>query len=331
MGTTPGLALVLGTAFVFAYVNGLNDSANAVATLISTRAMAPRRALLMAAAGELIGPFAFGSAVAATMGNDLLKPEALTPAVLFAALLSAVAWGLLGWYLGLPSSSSHALVGGLVGGALAAIGTTGFRVEGLLLVVLYLLLSPLLGLILGYVMLRALLAILAGAAPGVNVQLRRLQLFTAFALALGHGSNDGQKSIGVMAASLVAFGAMSSFVIPWWVVALAALGLALGTAVGGQRLIRTLGVRIYRIRPVHGFAAQGPAALVVLASALLGGPVSASQVMASAIMGVGIAESVSRVRWRVAVNIFLSWALVLPATAAGAALLYQWTRTLFAR
>lgn len=329
MDTNTGLALVLGAAFIFAFINGLNDSANAVATLISTRVLAPRRALLLAAAGELIGPFAFGSAVATTIGKDLLKPEAVTPAVLFAALLSAIIWGLLSWYVGLPSSSSHSLVGSLVGGASAAIGAAGFRVEGLLLVILSLLLSPLLGLILGYLTLKALLALLEGATPGANVQFRRLQLLTAFALSVSHGSNDGQKIMGIMAASLVAFGAISSFVVPWWLVGLSAFGLALGTAVGGERLIRTLGARIYRLRPVHGFAAQGSAALVVLGSALAGGPVSASQVMASSIMGVGVAESLSRVRWGVAASILLTWVLVLPATAAMAIVLYRLTRIVF--
>ncbi len=325
---TVGLGLVLGTAFLFAYLNGLHDSANVVATLVSTRAMTPRRALLWAAAGEMLGPFIFGSAVAATVGHALLSPEGETPAVLWAALLSALVWSVASWFLGLPSSSSHALVGALVGGGLAAVGPEGVHLETLAAIAGYLLLSPLLGLVLGYVSLRLLLALLSGATPRVNNTLRRLQLVTAMVLAISHGSNDGQKIMGMMAGALLAFGFTPGFVVPWWVAGLASMGLGLGTAVGGERLIRTLGGRLYRIRPVHGFAAQGPAAAVVLISAMLGGPVSATQVMASAIMGVGISENPSRVRWGVISNIVLTWVLVLPGTALGAVLLYQWTRLL---
>jgi PiT family inorganic phosphate transporter len=310
------LALLL-LALLFDFLNGFHDSSNIVATVISSRALHPRLALVLAAISEFVGPFLFGVAVARTIGHDLLVDTALNEQVVLAALIAAVIWNLATWFLGLPSSSSHALLGGLIGAALIyAKNVSVVQVNGLIKVVLALFISPLLGIAAGFLIMRVTLWLVRGASPRISGFFRRTQILTLVGLGLSHGTNDAQKTMGVIALGLFLTGRIPSFYIPLWVVAASAGAIALGTAFGGWRLIRTLGGRIYRIRPIHGFTSQIAGAGVILAGALLGGPVSTTQVMSSAIVGVGAAERVNKVRWTILRDMVLAWVLTIPSTAA---------------
>jgi PiT family inorganic phosphate transporter len=237
-------------------------------------------------------------------------------------LISAIAWNLFTWFFGIPSSSSHALVGGIVGAVLIESGWDALRMDGLTKVLLALLISPVLGLVIGYIMMKAVLFFARGASPRINWFFKRGQWGTALWLGLSHGTNDAQKTMGIITMALLADGVISRFEVPAWVIALSAGAIALGTALGGWRLIRTLGGKFYKIRPVHGFTSQISSAAVITGAALLGGPVSTTQVVSSAIMGVGSAERVSKVRWGVAGQIAAAWVLTIPATAGAAALVY---------
>jgi PiT family inorganic phosphate transporter len=316
------LTALLLAALLYGFLNGFNDSANVVATVISSRAMAPRLALLLTACGEFVGPFLFGVAVANTIGQGLIAPAAVTPGVVLGAVGAAIVWNLITWSLGIPSSSSHALVGGLLGAAAMAGGAGAIQFPGVQKVVLALFISPPLGLLAGFLIMRLTLWTVSGASPRVNILFKRLQIFTAVGLAVSHGANDAQKTMGILTLGLVAAGALPAFAVPLWVVAASAGAMALGTAVGGWRLIRTLGARIYKIRPIHGFTAQSASWGVILGAALLGGPVSTTQVVSSAIMGAGAAERLSKVRWGVAREMLVAWGLTIPVTAALAALAY---------
>ncbi len=310
-------------ALVFDFLNGFHDSSNIVATVISSRALNPRLALILAAISEFAGPFLFGVAVARTIGNELLVDNALNEYVLLAALIAAVIWNLATWYLGLPSSSSHALLGGLLGAALLhARSFSIVQVDGMIKVVLALFLSPLIGILAGFLVMRITLWFVRGATPRVSGFFRRTQIFTLIGLGLSHGTNDAQKTMGVIALGLFLTQRITSFYVPIWVIAISAGAIALGTAFGGWRLIRTLGGRIYRIRPIHGFTSQIAGAAVILGGALVGGPVSTTQVMSSAIVGVGAAERVNKVRWTILRDMVLAWTLTIPITAGLAALVF---------
>jgi len=316
------LIILIALALAFDFLNGFHDSSNIVATMISSRALAPRVALTMTAIAEFLGPFLFGVAVAKTIGDEVVAAEAINMAVLYAALMAAIIWNLFTWFFGIPSSSSHALIGGIVGavGVHAGLGT--IRLDGLEKILIALFTSPLIGLAAGWLLTKAIFALAAAATPKINLFFKRFQILTGIALALSHGANDGQKTMGIITLSLVTGGFLQSFAVPTWVIALSAGAIACGTAFGGWRLIRTLGAKFYRIRPVDGFAAQVSSAAVILGAALLGGPVSTTQVVSSAIMGVGAAERVSKVRWGVAGSIATAWLLTIPATAALGELLY---------
>jgi inorganic phosphate transporter, PiT family len=322
------LYLLIGLALIFDFLNGFHDASNIVATVISSRAMHPRTALYLTAAAEFIAPFLFGVAVAAAVGRGLIDPQAVEPEVVIAAVLSAVLWNLATWYLGIPSSSSHALVGGLLGSAILARGLGVVQGEGLVLILSALLFSPVLGFLVGYLVMNVIRRLFESATPRVNILFKRLQIFTAVGLALSHGSNDAQKTMGIITLGLVAGGVQETFFVPFWVIAVSAGAIALGTAAGGWRLIRTLGGRIYKIRPVDAFSSQAASASVILMAALLGGPVSTTHVVSSAIMGVGAAERISKVRWQVAYDFFLTWLLTIPLTALLSALLYLPIRAL---
>lgn len=312
--------LLIALALLFDFLNGFHDSSNVVATPISSGAMNPRAALYTAAIAHFIAPFIFGVAVATAIGDGLLDDLAITINVVVAGLLAAVLWNILTWYLGLPSSSSHALVGGLLGAAILAEGVGVVRVDGLTKIMVALLVSPVVGLVVGFAAMKLTMASVRQAPPSVNVWFKRGQIVTLLGLALGHGSNDAQKTMGVITMGLLAGGLIPSFHVPLWVIALSAGAIAFGTALGGWRLIRTLGARIYRIRPIHGFASQISGASVILGAALLGGPVSTTQVMSSAIMGVGAAERLNKVRWLVLRDLAGAWLLTIPATAVMSAL-----------
>ncbi len=317
------LIAVIGLALLFDFLNGVHDSSNIVATMISSRAFSPRVALGVTALAEFSGPFIFGVAVAQTIGTDIVDPKTISIGVILAALASAILWDLLTWYLGFPSSSSHALVGGIMGAVIAGAGWQAIQLHGLGKILIPLFTSPIIGFIIGFLILKIILILSWNATPRINVLFKRSQIVTAIALGLSHGSNDGQKTMGVITLALVTGGFLKVFAVPLWVVALCATMIALGTSVGGWRLIRTLGGKIYKIRPVDGFASQLSSATVILGASLIGGPVSTTQVISSVIMGVGASERANKVRWGVAQEIAMAWLLTIPASALIAAGLYQ--------
>ena len=309
-------------AIGFDYLNGFHDSANIVATIISSRALSPRWALALTAVAEFCGPFLFGVAVAKTIGEGIVDPALVSMQVILAALGSAIVWNIFTWFFGIPSSSSHALIGGLIGAIATGVGWQALQAEGILKIFIALFLSPLLGLVVGYLVTRLVFFLARNAHPRINIFFRNAQVVTGIGLALSHGANDAQKTMGIITMGLVVSGSLTSFEVPLWVIAVSAGAIALGTATGGYRLIRTLGSKFYKIRPVHGFSTQLSAASVILGAALLGGPVSTTQVVSSAIAGVGAAERVNKVRWGVLGNIAVAWLFTIPATAGVSALLY---------
>jgi inorganic phosphate transporter, PiT family len=316
---TPIIIAVIVLALAFDFLNGIHDSSNIVATMISSRALSPRVALTMTAVAEFSGPFIFGVAVANTIGNEVVIASAINTTVLLAALCSAILWNLLTWYLGFPSSSSHALIGGFIGAVVFDAGWQAIQLPGIEKILIALFTSPIIGFIIGYIILRLILFISRKATPGINQVFKRGQIFTALALALSHGANDAQKSMGIITLALVTSGYLKVFAVPIWVIILCAGMIAFGTSVGGWSLIRTLGGKFYKIRPLDGFAAQMASAAVILGASLVGGPVSTTQVVSSSIMGVGAAERVKKVRWGVAQEIATAWLLTIPATALVAA------------
>ncbi|MCC6602424.1 MAG: inorganic phosphate transporter [Anaerolineae bacterium] len=314
--------LLLITALIFDFLNGFHDSANIVATPIASRAMSPRRVLWLAALAHFVGPFLFGVAVAETIGKGIADPIHVTMPVVIAAMLAAVVWNVVTWYLGIPASSSHALVGGVVGAVVVASGFSAVQASGLTTVLVALFLSPILGLLVGYLLMNLTLFLARGATPRINHFFKRAQVVTAVGLALSHGANDAQKTMGIITLGLVVEGMIDEFTVPVWVIALSAGAIALGTATGGWRLIRTLGGRIYKIRPVDGFVSQISGAAIILGAALLGGPVSTTQVMSSSIMGAGSAQRFTKVRWQVGYEMLIAWVLTIPVSGLLAALLY---------
>jgi inorganic phosphate transporter, PiT family len=337
---TTTLVIFIFVALAFDFLNGFNDSANIVATMISSRAMTPHQALLIAAVCEFIGPFLLGVAVATTIGHKVVEAELLTTTLVLAALLAAILWNLITWYKGIPSSSSHALVGGLVGSACTAKLVTllqahaihSFRdvlgvfhvvhPQGILTIVVTLIASPILGLLAGFVLIRLTYFLGRLATPKINVFFRRSQLLTCIALALSHGGNDAQKGMGLIAMALLAAGVTHEFHVPLWVVVACAGMIALGTAVGGRRQIKTIGGKFYKIRPVHAFTVQLSSAALIITASLLGGPVSTTHVVSSAVMGAGGGERLSMVRWGVGRQIVMAWVLTMPLAAAVAAVTY---------
>jgi PiT family inorganic phosphate transporter len=316
---TPILLATIILALAFDFLNGIHDSSNVVATMISSRAFSPRVALGLTAAAEFSGPFIFGVAVATTIGHEVVKATAINSTVIVAALLSAITWDILTWRLGFPSSSSHALIGGILGAVVTGAGWKAIELPGLEKVLISLFASPLIGFVVGFVLLRLILTLSWSATPRINVFFKRAQMFTGLVLALSHGTNDSQKTMGIITLALVTTGALSSFAVPIWVIVLCATMIASGTMVGGWRLIRTLGGKIFKIRPLNGFTSQLASASVILTASLFGGPVSTTQVVSSAIMGTGAAERANKVRWGVAQEIAVAWLLTIPASALMAA------------
>lgn len=314
--------LLVGVALLNALLAGFHGSAAVVATVISSRALAPRRALAVAGGAAFIGPLVLGTAVAGTLGRDLIAPAGMTPVVLLSALLAATVWVLFTWRVGVPCSASQALVGGLLGAATLAAGPGAVRAAGLWKVLIGLFISPPLGLLTGLAVMAGVLVLARRATPRANELFKRLQFFTSLALALVVSSNDAQKLMGLITLGLMLTGQQPAFSVPLWVVGASAAAFALGVLSGGYRLIRTLGGRIFRIRPVHGFSAQFAAGLVILGASLTGLPVSSTQVVSTAIFGVGSAERPTKVRWQVAGEMISAWVLTIPATAALAGLTY---------
>lgn len=316
------LLIFIVTALTFDFLNGFHDSANVVATVIASRAMPPRVALAMTALTNLIGPFLFGVAVATTIGSEVISQEALTIPVAMAALFSAIIWNLVTWFFGIPSSSSHALIGGFVGAAITGYGLSVIIPEGLIKVLIALFLSPILGLFFGWLVMSLVLTIGQYSTPRVNQIFLKGQWVTSATLGLSHGTNDAQKTMGIMAMGLVAFEVIPYFYVPTWVIFASAASIALGTALGGWRLIKTMGAGFYKVRPSHAFSSQIASTVVILGAALLGGPVSTTQVISSSIVGAGAAERANKIRWTLAGQIGVAWLITIPVTAALGGLAY---------
>ncbi|MBC8507860.1 MAG: inorganic phosphate transporter [Anaerolineales bacterium] len=312
---TPALIILIVLAIVFDFLNGLHDSSNIVATMISSRAFRPQTALAFTAVAHFFGPFLFGVAVAKTIGSEVVQAESITLEVIIAALFGAIIWNLLTWFFGIPSSSSHALIGGIIGAVAIGAGFDVIKLNGLEKVLIALLASPIVGFVLGFLITRLIFFLARAATPKINTFFKRSQIVTALVLAFSHGTNDAQKTMGIITLGLLISGFIPDFRVPVWVIAVSAGAIALGTAFGGWRLIRTLGGKFYKIRPVDSFASQLTSGIVILGASLFGGPVSTTQVVSSAIIGVGSSERFSKVRWNVAEEIITAWIITIPATA----------------
>ncbi|MBO0830136.1 MAG: inorganic phosphate transporter [Streptosporangiales bacterium] len=319
-----GLVLVLAISLCFDFTNGFHDAANAIATSVSTRALTPRVALALAAVMNLLGAF-LGTRVAATVGQGIIHPPETEHGlvIVFAAVAGAISWNLITWYFGLPSSSTHALIGGLVGAALAA-GNPVLWLGVVDKVVIPMVLSPVVGLVVGYLVMLAIIWIFRNSSPAkMNRGFRLAQSVSAAGMALGHGLQDAQKTMGIIVLALVVTGYHHGFSVPVWVIVLSATAMAFGTYAGGWRIMRTLGRRIIELDPPHGFAAEATAASILYVTAFVfAAPISTTHTITSAIMGVGATRRLSAVRWGVAGNIVVAWLLTIPAAAIVAAIVY---------
>ena len=315
-GVTAMLVIVVLLAIAFDYVNGFHDTANAIATSVATRALSPRNAILMAAAFNFIGAFA-GTAVAKTIASGLVDEQTTTLTIVAASLIGAIIWNLITWRLGLPSSSSHALIGGLLGATIIAAGTSALNVNGIVNKVLIpMFTSPLLGFAIAFALMIAIFWIFRRSQrKPMAIRFRRLQVFSAAFMAFAHGSNDAQKTMGIITLALFSAGVIPNTDVPVWVIIIAATAISLGTGMGGWRIMNTMGHKVVKLEPVHGFAAETTAATVLLVTARLGMPVSTTHVISSAIMGVGSARGVRGVKWGVARRILIAWVLTIPASA----------------
>lgn len=321
---SPAAVAIIATASLFAFLNGAKDGANALATIVTSRSMAPASAVFVVVTAQFLGPFIFGVAVAYTVGSGIADASAITATVVLAALVSANLWNVTMWWLRIPTSSSHALIGGIVGSVLVA-NAFDFgllKLPGLVKVAVGLFMAPVLGLMIGYAIMALARFFLGNAPPRINWFFKRGQFFTTVGLALSFGANDAPKSMGMMTMGLVALGLLPAFVVPQWVVVLSAASLALGTLLGGWRMVRTIGTRFYRVRPIHAFNSQFSSAGIVIGASLVGAPASTSQVVSSSIVGVGAAERLTRVRWGVLGEILTGWVLTIPASVALGGLVY---------
>ena len=324
------LLAVVGLIFValiFDYINGFHDAANSIATVVSTRVLSPGKAVIWAAVFNFIAAFTFGTAVAKTVGAGLVDIHIVTFSVIFAGLIGAIVWDLITWYFGLPTSSSHALIGGYAGAAVAKAGWGAIITSGWTKTLVFIVLAPLIGLVLGFLIMLLMMWIFRSSSPGkVDRLFRRLQLLSAAAYSLGHGGNDAQKTMGIVAGALVAGGYLQlvdgQMPIPLWVILAAHAAIALGTLSGGWRIIHTMGSKITKLQPVGGFAAETAGAISLFTATHLGVPVSTTHTITGAIIGVGSIKRLSAVRWGVAGRIVWAWILTIPASAAIAAIVY---------
>ncbi len=311
-------------ALVFDFINGFHDAANSIATVVSTRVLSPGKAVIWAAFFNFVAAFGFGPAVAKTIGSGMIDIHAVTFAVIFAGLAGAIVWDLITWYFGLPTSSSHALIGGYAGAAVTRAGFSVIIPSGWTKTIVFIVVSPMIGLAAGLVLMVAIYWICARATPGrVDKWFRRLQLLSAAAFSLNHGANDAQKTMGIIAGVLFTAGYLHGpFYIPFWVVLIAHAAIGLGTLSGGWRIIHTMGARITKLQPVNGFAAETGAATAILVATHFGIPVSTTHAITGAIVGVGATRRWSAVRWGVAGQIVWAWVLTIPAAAAIGAAVY---------
>ncbi|MBI1956460.1 MAG: inorganic phosphate transporter [Acidobacteria bacterium] len=310
-------------ALVFDFLNGFHDAANSIATVVSTRVLSPRHAVIWAAFFNFVAAFTFGTAVASTMGKGMIRLEAVNLYVILAGLLGAIFWNLLTWYRGLPVSSSHALIGGYAGAAVAKGGWGVILASGWIKTLAFIILSPTIGLVLGALLMIAVYRLFVHWPPQkVDRYFRKFQLVSAAAYSFGHGTNDAQKTMGIIAGVLFTGGILKQFYIPFWVVLMAHAAIALGTLAGGWRIVKTMGLRITKLRPVGGFCAETAAATSILMTAMLGIPVSTTHTIAGGIMGVGSVHRLSAVRWGVARSIFWAWILTIPVSGIVAAVFF---------
>jgi PiT family inorganic phosphate transporter len=309
-----GLILV---ALIFDYINGFHDAANSIATVVSTRVLSPGKAVIWAAFFNFVAAFTFGTAVAKTIGSGMVHIEVITFAVIFSALAGAIIWDLITWYFGLPTSSSHALIGGLAGAGVAKAGWAAIILAGWTKTILFIFLSPLIGLVLGFAIMTAIMWIFRWMPPSrVDRWFRKLQLLSAASFSLNHGANDAQKTMGIIAGVLYTAHYIDHFYIPFWVELSAYSAISLGTLAGGWRIIHTMGSKITKLQPVGGFAAETSAAISILIATNTGVPVSTTHAITGAIVGVGAVRRLSAVRWGVAGQIIWAWLLTIPAAFA---------------
>jgi PiT family inorganic phosphate transporter len=319
------LVLLVALALAFDFMNGFHDAANSIATVVSTGVLRPHYAVAWAAFFNFVAIFIFHLKVAATVGKGIVDPAAIDQYVIFGALLGAIAWNLVTWYYGIPSSSSHALIGGMVGATIAKAGTDPLVAKGLLKTVAFIFISPLLGMTLGALLMIAVSWVCLRSAPRkVDRWFRRLQLVSSAAYSIGHGSNDAQKTMGIIWLLLIAAGvtARDATMPPNWVIVSCYIAIALGTMFGGWRIVKTMGQKITKLRPVGGFAAETGGAITLFMASALGIPVSTTHTITGAIVGVGSAHRARAVRWGVAGNIVIAWIITMPAAAIMAALAY---------
>ena len=317
------VAIVIGVALVFDYINGFHDAANSIATVVSTRVLSPGKAVIWAAFFNFAAAFVFGTAVARTVGSGMIDINAVTTAVILAGLTGAIIWDLITWYYGLPTSSSHALIGGYAGAAISKAGMGVLIPAGWTKTLIFIILAPAIGFGLGLTFMVAIFWIFRRAAPSrVDRWFRRLQLLSAALYSLGHGANDAQKTMGIMAGALFAGGFITEFHIPFWVEMMAYTAISLGTLSGGWRIIHTMGSKITRLQPVGGFAAETAGAVSLFTATSMGVPVSTTHTITGAIVGVGATRRLSAVRWGIAGQIVWAWVLTIPASALIAALAF---------
>lgn len=317
--------IIIITALAFNFINGFHDTANAIATSVTTKTLTPAQAIIMASVFELVGAL-FSTKVAETVGKGIVNTDSINLNVLLAAISAAIIWNLITWYYGIPSSSSHALIGGLIGSALVKAWNLNviFWKSLILKVILPLLLAPIIGLLAGGFFMLALLWILKPFKPYyINKYFSKLQIISAGFVALSHGANDAQKSMGIITLVLLSAGFISSFTIPLWLKIACAVTIALGTASGGWRIIKTMGNNICKLEPVNGFAAQTATAVVIGSATLLGAPVSTTHIISSSIMGVGAIKRFSAVRWKIAIDIFYTWVITIPLCIALGGIIYK--------
>jgi len=318
------VAFLIVVALAFDFMNGFHDAANSVATVVSTRVLTPRQAVMWAAFFNFVAAFGFGVNVASTVGKGIIDPSAVSNSVVFAGLAAAIAWDILTWFYGLPTSSSHALIAGFAGAGIAAAGPQVVVVGGLTKVVLFVFISPALGLVIGLLMMALVTYLVRRSTPArVDANFRRLQLASAAFYSLGHGTNDAQKTMGIITVLLFTSGYLGpTFYVPTWVILLCHAAIAMGTTFGGWRIVKTMGMKITKLQPIGGFCAETAGALTIVGAAAAGIPVSTTHTITGAIVGVGASRRLSAVRWGVARNVVWAWILTIPCTGIIAAAIY---------
>ena len=324
------VVIIILFALVFDFLNGFHDAANSVATIVSTRVLTPQQAVIWAAFFNFVAAFGFGVHVASTVGKGIIDPSAVTNAVVFSALAAAIAWDVLTWFYGLPTSSSHALIAGFAGAGIAAAGPQVVVTSGITKVVVFVFVSPVIGLVLGLFFMSVVTFVVRHSTPArVDSTFRRLQLLSAALYSLGHGTNDAQKTMGIIAVLLFTGGYLGgTFYVPMWVILTCHAAMALGTTFGGWRIVKTMGMRITKLQPIGGFCAETAGAITIIGAAVAGIPVSTTHTITGAIVGVGASRRISAVRWGVARNVVWAWILTIPGTGLLAAAIYLLTAKL---